>query len=108
MMGLRHGVAPKLEKLMIYAYVTLNVTNPDSFAQYRERAQSALDKYGGVAVTVSKAARALEGTPTIPQFGVLLSFPDEASATGWIEDEALQEIHELRRGAGETSITLLA
>ncbi len=93
---------------MTYAYVTLDVTNSDSFAQYRERAQGALDKYGGVVVSVSKEVRALEGEPTIPEFAVILSFPDAASATGWIEDETLSDVHALRRGAGTTTISLLA
>lgn len=93
---------------MTYAYVTLDISNPDSLAKYRDNAQGALDKYGGSVVSVSKDARALEGEPALPEIAVILSFPDVESATNWIEDESLSEIHAMRRGAGKSTITLLA
>lgn len=93
---------------MTYAYVTLDISNPESLAKYRDNAQGALDAHGGTVVAVSKDARALEGEPALPEIAVILGFPDVQSATNWMEDESFSEVHAMRRGAGKTTITLLA
>lgn len=92
---------------MIYAYVTLNVTNPTALAKYREGAKEALSKHGGSVVSSSKEARALEGTPKLPEIAVLLGFPDADAATRWIEDPALSDVHAQRRASGSSAIILL-
>lgn len=92
---------------MIYAYVALTITNPDSLAAYREKAGAALAKYDGTVVSASKETTVLEGTPTLPDMAAILSFPDRDSALGWINDPELADVHALRRGAGRSDTILL-
>lgn len=92
---------------MIYAYVALKITNPDMLAAYREKADEALAAHGGIVVAAKKDLVALEGTPTLPDMAAILSFPDRAAAEAWINDPALAGIHALRRGVGQSDITLL-
>lgn len=90
-----------------YAFVTVTVTNPDSFAKYREVAGAALAKYDGAPVEVSREAQVIEGERTAPSVAVLLSFPDREAALGWINDPEFADVHALRQGAGESDILLL-
>ncbi len=92
---------------MIYAFVALKIANPDMLAAYRDRAADALAAHGGSVVAASKGTTALEGTPPLPDMAAILSFPDRAAAEAWISDPALAEIHALRRGVGQSDITLL-
>lgn len=90
-----------------YAYVNLTITNPDSFAAYREKAGDALKKHGGAPLEVSKESEVIEGTATAPTVAVILAFPDRVAAKAWINDPELGEIHALREGSGTSTITLL-
>lgn len=90
-----------------YAFVNLAITNPDSFAAYRERAGEALKKHGGAPLEVSKEAEVIEGTEKAPSVAVILTFPDRAAAKAWINDPELKEVHALREGSGSSTITLL-
>jgi len=92
---------------MIYAYAKLTVTNPSSLAQYREVAGEALSRHNGAVVHATTDLSILDGQPDVPSVGVILSFPDKASAQGWINDPDLVEVHNLRRGAGASDILLL-
>lgn len=93
---------------MIYAYVKLSVTNPDSIAAYREHAGAALARHGGAVVTSSKDLQALEGQPDCGDIATILSFPDRDTAFAWINDPELTDVHALRRNAGQSDILLLA
>ncbi len=90
-----------------YAYVNLSITNPDSFAAYRERAGDALKKHGGAPLEVSKESEVIEGTATAPTVAVILTFPDREAVKAWINDPELADIHALREGSGTSTITLL-
>lgn len=90
-----------------YAFVNLTITNPDSFAAYRERAGDALKKHGGVPLEVSKDPEVIEGTATAPTVAVILTFPDRAAAKAWINDPELAEVHALREGSGSSNIILM-
>jgi len=92
---------------MIYALFKAKITNPDSLAKYREKAGAALAVHGGKVETGTQDATALDGHPDMPDLAALLSFPDKAAALAWINDPDLTDLHELRRGAGETEILLL-
>ncbi|PSL18329.1 DUF1330 domain-containing protein [Shimia abyssi] len=92
---------------MIYAYAKLTVSNPDSLAQYRDKAGAALQRHGGQVVQASAEATALDGAPDLPDVAAILSFPDRDSALAWINDPAIADVHALRRGAGASDIVLL-
>lgn len=90
-----------------YAFVTVTVTNPESFASYRKQAGAALAKYGAKPVEVSPDSQVIEGDRDAPNVAVLLSFPDRQAALNWINDPEFADVHALRRGAGESHILLL-
>lgn len=92
---------------MIYAYVDINITNPESLGQYREVAGAALQKHGGAVLSAGKDNMAIEGTHKAPDMAAILSFPDRAAAMAWINDPELTSVHALRRSAGEVSIILI-
>ncbi|MEP1962346.1 DUF1330 domain-containing protein [Tateyamaria sp.] len=92
---------------MIYAYVKLTVTNPESLAKYRDVAGAALAKHGGKVESAAREFTVLEGAPDVPNMAALLSFPDKDAAIAWSEDPELADVHALRRGAGASDILLL-
>lgn len=93
---------------MVYAYVNMNVTNPESLARYREHASNALAKHGGAVLTAGKENAVIEGSVKAPNMAAILSFPDKESAQLWINDPELISVHELRRGSGDVSIVLIS
>ena len=92
---------------MIYAFVSLTITNPQSIAAYREKAADALAKHGGAVAGASPTLTGIEGNPHVPDMAAVLSFPDRDAAMAWIEDPELQPVHALRQGAGKSDILLL-
>ncbi|MDE4063568.1 DUF1330 domain-containing protein [Phaeobacter gallaeciensis] len=95
------------KRITVYAYVNLPITNPDSFAAYREKAGAALAKHGVRVVTSSPQQRVIEGSRDETGVGVILEFDSTEAALGWINDEELKEVHGLRQAAGNGAITLL-
>ena len=92
---------------MAYVYLNLTVTDPDTFAQYREVAAPALETHGCSVVTVSKENEIIDGDDPAPQISVLLNFPDKSAARDWINDPKLASVHELRRNSGTLSMLLV-
>lgn len=93
---------------MVYAFVQITITNPDSFAAYASKAGALLEKWGATPEAMSAEPIRLEGGTPAPTRAVLLSFPDVDAAKGWINDPDAQDVHALRRGAGDVEITLIA
>lgn len=92
---------------MIYATVSVTITNPDSMAKYREKAGDALKKHNATVVAVSPELTVLEGSPELPNVAVILGFENRDAALGWINDPDLAAVHALRQGAGKSEIILL-
>lgn len=90
-----------------YAFVTLNVTDPDKLAAYRDKAGDALAKHGGKVLQASAAPSILEGDIPTPQMAVVLEFETREAAENWRSDPELADTHALRTGSGTTTITLL-
>lgn len=90
-----------------YAFVTLDVTNPDKLAAYREVAGDALAKHGGKVLQGSMEPVVLEGDIPAPPMAVVLEFETREGATSWHADPDLMATHALRTGSGKTAITLL-
>ena len=90
-----------------HAIVSATVTDPAAMEAYRARAGEALAKYGAAPVQVSNELTLLEGDGELPQFMVVLAFPDRDSALAWRNDPELAETHALRQKGAKTTITLL-
>ncbi len=93
---------------MVYAFVQITITSPETFAEYAKAAGPAMAKYGATAQAMSTEPVRLEGDNPLPTRAVLLSFPDKDAALGWANDPDLQDTHALRRGSGTSDIVLLA
>jgi len=92
---------------MFYAYANIIVTAPESLAAYRDMAGDALAKHGGRVVQASPQQTVLEGKRGETGIGVILEFETAEGAKSWINDPELAEVHALRCGAGQSTITLL-
>lgn len=90
-----------------YAVVTLNVTDPDMMARYREAAGPAMEKHGVSALHVSSAPKQIEGDGPVPQIIVLLTFPSREAAEAWNTDPEIAGVRAMRQNAGESNIFLL-
>ena len=90
-----------------YAFVTLDIRSPEHLAAYRERAGAALARHGGEVLQASREPAILEGDGHLPDMVAVLGFPDRDAALAWISDGDLADIHDLRRGSGESTILLL-
>ncbi len=90
-----------------HAIVTMNITAPDSLAQYREKAADALSRHGGSVLQASATLDLLEGGPELPTMAAILTFPERAAALDWINDPELAPVHALRRSSGHSTIVLL-
>ena len=90
-----------------HAIVTLKISTPEKLAAYRDKAADALAKHGGTVLQASRDLSVIEGAVELPDLIAILAFPDQAAALAWINDPLLQDVHALRQGCGETSITLL-
>ena len=86
----------------------MNITNPETFGQYKEVASDAMGKHGCSILSIGKDNITLDGDHKAPTVAVILSFPDKAAAMAWINDPELAHIHDLRRKAGLDSMTLIA
>ena len=92
---------------MIYAVVTLTVTEPETFAAYAEQAGPAMAKWGAKPFAMSTSPTRLEGDMTLPGRVVILAFPDRDAALGWIADPDIADVHALRRASGTCDIVLV-
>ena len=90
-----------------HAIVTLNISNPDTFADYRARAGDAMQKHGITALQLSKEPTRLEGTQEAPQMIVLLTADSRDAFEAWHNDPEFAAVHELRRASGEVTIFLM-
>lgn len=93
---------------MVYAYANIIVTAPESLAAYKEKAGDALSKHGGRVVQATPQQTVLEGTRSEMGLGAILEFETADAAKAWINDPELSEVHALRRGAGKSTVTLMA
>ena len=59
-------------------------------------------------MSASKDVALLEGSIETPNMAAILSFPDKEKALAWINDDDLQDVHALRRNAGQSTIHLMA
>jgi len=90
-----------------HVIVTLNVTNPETLAEYRSKAGDAVTRHKGTPLQASTDTLVLEGDRTKPDAAVVLAFPDRDHAQNWINDPELADIHALRRAGSDSWIVLL-
>jgi len=74
--------------------------------QYQQTARAVIGKHGGQPVARGSGLGSLHGSRKW-QVGIVVRFPDEASARGWYNDPEYQKVLPLRDQAyGELEITM--
>lgn len=90
-----------------YVVVQLAPKDQETLQQYYQVGGAAVKKHGGYPIAGGPDKAVLEDNGGGTSAHVLLAFPDAGSATAWIEDPDLAEVHALRRKGAHTTITLL-
>ena len=90
-----------------HAIVTISLTNPETFADYRSKAGEFMALHKAKPLHVSAEAQVIEGDGRAPDVTVILEFPDREHALAWINDPEAQQVHALRRASGRSRIVLL-
>lgn len=90
-----------------HALVTISLTDPDEFAQYREAAGPAMAKHNARPLAVSRDATVIEGDDPAPDITVILQFEDREAALAWINDPEIAHVHAKRRNSGVSRIVLM-
>lgn len=85
-----------------YVILDINVTDPETFAKYRDLAPTAIAAYGGKYLARGGATEVLEGSWT-PNRMVILEFPTAERAKQWLESTEYREARALRHAAAKTN-----
>ncbi|MEM7059896.1 MAG: DUF1330 domain-containing protein [Pseudomonadota bacterium] len=89
-----------------YVTVQLEITDADTFAEYRKVGGPAVAKHGGKPLSAGNASLLYNaGVGMMPS--VLLEFPDAKAARAWLEDPDLSDAHALRNKGAKATVTLL-
>ncbi len=65
-----------------YVIADIEITDPEGFAQYRERVPATIEKFGGRYLTRGGAVEVLEGAWS-PNRCVIVEFPSMAQMKAW-------------------------
>ena len=89
-----------------YVLCDIDVTDPDTYEDYKRLSTLAGEKYGARFLVRGGAVENLEGDRT-PSRVVLLEFEDEAAAHRWYDSPEYAEAREVRQRAATSSFLLL-
>ena len=89
-----------------YVIVDIQVTDPDSYEEYKKLAAPTVEAYGGSYVVRGGAAEALEGT-WVPRRIVVLEFPTSERAREWWASDTYRPAKQLRHAAAQTEMVLV-
>ena len=89
-----------------YVIVDIQVTDPDSYEEYKKLAAPTVEAYGGRYVVRGGAAETLEGT-WLPRRMVVLEFPTSERAREWWASDTYRPAKQLRHAAARTEMVLV-
>jgi uncharacterized protein (DUF1330 family) len=89
-----------------YVVVDIHVTDPITYADYRELAPPTIAQYGGRYLARGGAVEILEGNYQ-PERLVILEFPTVAAAKAWIDSPEYTPAKALRQRASQTNMILV-
>ena len=78
-----------------YFIAHLDVTDPDSYTPYRDKAPATVTQYGGTYLTRGGDSETMEGD-ALPPRTVVLEFPSVEAAKAWYNSPEYQEIIGIR------------
>jgi uncharacterized protein (DUF1330 family) len=86
-----------------HVVVQLTITDLEAFGEYRAVAGGAVAKHGGTVIAAGPGEVLADGGGT--SLCVIITFPSDDDARGWINDPELADIHAMRdRGAKSTIV----
>ena len=89
-----------------YIIATIEVTDPERYAQYARLTPAAIEKYGGRFVVRGGPVTTLEG-PEEKRRVVVLQFPSVAQARTFFDSREYQHAKSFRKGAAVASFILV-
>ncbi len=81
-----------------YIIASVEVTDPEAYAEYRAQVPATVEPYGGRFIVRGGASEILEGSWQPPRV-IVLEFPDSDSARRWYSSAEYQPLIELRQRA---------
>lgn len=91
------------------AYVITNIveiTDPDQFEQYRDRALATHELYGGRLLAGTSITKVLEGEWDSHRT-IIIEFPNRQSALKWYNSEEYKPLAEVRNRAARSNMVLV-
>lgn len=87
-----------------YFLVSIRVTDPDKYADYRANVSATIEAHGGRYLVRGGEAQAFEGEHDPRTRVVVLEFPDRAAAERWWSSPEYAEVKKLRANAAQMTI----
>ena len=93
---------------MAYGYVIakIDVTDPDSYADYVSQVQATIDVYGGEFLVRGGKSESYEGTPPGDR-NVVIQFPSYQSAQDWYHSLEYAPVKKMRMAASTSVQTIV-
>jgi uncharacterized protein (DUF1330 family) len=89
-----------------YIIASVDVTDPDLYAEYRAQVPATIERYGGRFIVRGGDKEILEGSWDPPRI-VVLEFPDADAARRWHSSEEYRPLIELRQQASNGDLVLV-
>lgn len=90
-----------------YIVVDITVTDPETYATYRDLAPATVTLYGGRYLARGGAAETLEGTWAPTRF-VILEFPSVEQARAWVDSPEYAPVKKLRHQSTHSEMVVIA
>ncbi len=89
-----------------YLIVQVEVTDPDTFEEYRKQVPGTLAAYGGEYIVRGGEMEVLEGEWPIPRL-VIIRFDSMAQARKWYQSPEYEGPHKLREASARANLVLV-
>ena len=89
-----------------YVIADIDVTDPDTYEDYKRLSSAAAERYGGRFLARGGTVDVLEG-PWQPGRFVVIEFDDEPSARRWYDSPEYAEARDIRQRAAVSSLILV-
>jgi uncharacterized protein (DUF1330 family) len=92
--------------MAVYAVVNIRVTDPDRYAEYREKAPATIARYGGKYLARGGPVEVLEGDWD-PQRLVVLEFESTKRFHEWYDSPEYAPLRQLRSEAADSEFVVV-
>jgi len=89
-----------------YVIAQIDVTDPDSYADYVSQVQATIDVYGGEFLVRGGKSESYEGTPPGDR-NVVIQFPSYQSAQDWYHSREYAPVKKMRMAASSSVQTIV-